>query len=204
MSDELAIAPQRTALLVMDFQNDLVTRGGALTTTDDKALARIAAAMVAAKAAAQTARAAGVAVIHVAVGRRAGEPSANPHMPILRFIATTDALVIGSGGFAFHPDAQPAEGEPVIVKRSISAFAGTELAPMLQGRGIDTLVLCGFATHMVVEGTARDAADRGYRTIVLEDCSASGGLDRHEAALANITMIGEVRDGKAFAAALAG
>jgi nicotinamidase-related amidase len=75
---------------------------------------------------------------------------------------------------------------------------------MLQGRAIDTLVLCGFATHMVVEGTARDAADRGYRAIVLEDCSASGGLDRHEAALANIAMIGEVSNSKAFADALAG
>ena len=181
-----------------------MTKGGALTTTDAEALARIAAAMVAAQAAAQAARAAGVAVIHVAVGRSTGEPPANPHMGILQFVANTDALVIGSEGFAFHPEAQPAEGEPVIVKRSISAFAGTELAPLLQGRGIDTLVLCGFATHMVVEGTARDAADRGYRAIVLADCSASGGLDRHEAALANIAMIGEVSDGQAFAAALAG
>jgi nicotinamidase-related amidase len=203
MSDQLAIDPARSALLVMDLQNDLVTRGGVMTTTDEEALSRIDAAIAAAKAAMQAARAAGMAVIHVAVGRSEGEPPVNPHLPILQFIAKTDALLIGSDGFAFHPDVQPVPGEPVIVKRSVSAFAGTELAPLLQGRGVDTLVLCGFATHMVVIGTARDAADRGYRVIVLSDCCASGGVDRHEAALENIAMIGSVSDGQAFASALA-
>jgi nicotinamidase-related amidase len=203
MSDQLAIDPGRSALLVMDLQNDLVSRGGVMTTTDEEALTRITAAIRATKAAMEAARAAGMAVIHVAVGRNAGEPPVNPHLPILQFLAKTDALVIGSEGFAFHPDVQPADGEPVIVKRSVSAFAGTELAPLLQGRGIDTLLLCGFATHMVVVGTARDAADRGYRVIVLSDCCTSGGLDRHEAALANIAMIGSVSDWQAFAAALA-
>jgi nicotinamidase-related amidase len=123
-------------------------------------------------------------------------------MPIQQFIAKANALVIGTEGYALHPDLQPAEGEYVVIKGGISAFAGTALAPMLQGRGIDTVVLCGFATHMVVVGTARDAADRGYRAIVLEDCCASGGLDRHQAALANIAMIGAISDSKTFAAAL--
>ncbi len=202
MSPELVIDPRRTALLLMDFQNDIVAKGGPLAPSDDEPLGRIAAAMTAASVAAQAARVANVLVVHIAVGRHAGEPPANPHMPILQFIANANALVIGTKGYAFHPDAQPAEGESVVVKRGISAFAGTELAPMLQGRGIETVVLCGFATHMVVVGTARDAADRGYQTIVLEDCCASGGLDRHQAALENIAMIGAISDGKTFAAAL--
>lgn len=203
MSRELAIDSRRSALLLMDFQNDIVAKGGALAPSDDEALSRIAAAMAASGAAAKAARAAGVLVVHVAVGRRAGEPPANPYMPILQFIANADALVIGSQGHAFHADAQPADGEPVVVKRGVSAFAGTELAPMLQGRGIDMVVLCGFATHMVVVGTARDAADRGYQTIVLGDCCTSGGLARHEAALENIAMIGAISDSKTFASVLA-
>jgi nicotinamidase-related amidase len=202
MSAEHVIDPRRTGLLLMDFQNDIVAKGGSLAPSDDEAFGRIAAAIASANVAAQAARTAGVAVIHVAVGRQDGEPAPNPHMPIQQFIAKANALVIGTEGYALHPDLQPAEGEYVVIKGGISAFAGTALAPMLQGRGIDTVVLCGFATHMVVVGTARDAADRGYRAIVLEDCCASGGLDRHQAALANIAMIGAISDSKTFAAAL--
>ena len=202
MSDDLSIDNNRTALLLMDFQNDIVTKGGALAASEDEALERIDKAIAAANNVANTVRRAGIPVIHVAFGRMSGDPPQNPHMPIQRFIAQTDALVLGSDGFAFHPNAQPIPGETVIVKRSVSAFAGTELASQLQGRGVDTIVLCGFATHMVVVGTARDAADRGYRTIVLEDCCASGGLDRHTAALENIGMVGEVSNSQDFMAAI--
>jgi len=202
MSDDLSVDNNRTALLLMDFQNDIVTKGGALAASEDEALERIGKAIAAANNVANSARGAGIPLIHVAVGRKSGDPPQNPHMPIQRFIAQTDALVHGSDGFAFHPNAQPSPGETVIVKRSVSAFAGTDLAPHLQGRGIDTIVLCGFATHMVVIGTARDAADRGYRVIVLEDCCASGGVDRHTAALENIGMIGEVNSSQDFMAAI--
>ena len=202
MSDDLSIDTNRTALLLMDFQNDIVTNGGALAASEDEALERIDKVIATANNVANIARGAGIPVIHVAVGRMSGDPPQNPHMPIQRFIAQTDALVHGSDGFAFHPNAQPGPGETVIVKRSVSAFAGTDLAPQLQGQGIDTIVLCGFATHMVVEGTARDAADRGYRVIALEDCCASGGLDRHTAALENIGMIGEVRNSQDVVAAI--
>lgn len=201
MLDELSIDKIRTALFLMDFQNDIVAKGGALAPSEDDALDRIAAAIAAASAAANAARAAGIPVIHIAVGRKSGDPPQNPHMPIQKFIAQANVLVEGSDGFAFHPNARPQIGETVIVKRSVSAFAGTELAPLLQGQSIDTVVLCGFATHMVVVATARDAADRGYRVIVLEDCCASGGLERHKAALENIGMIGEVNNIKNFAAA---
>jgi nicotinamidase-related amidase len=203
MTDELSVDKTRTALLLMDFQNDIVAKGGALAPPEDEALERVAAAIDAASAAASAARAAAIPVIHIAVGRRADDAPQNPHMPILKFIAQENVLVEGSDGFAFHPNARPQKGEAVIVKRGISAFAGTELAPLLQGQGIDTVILCGFATHMVVVGTARDAADRGYRVIALEDCCASGGLERHTAALENIGMIGEVSNMKTFAAAAA-
>ena len=64
MSDQLAIDPARSALLVMDLQNDLVSRGGVMTTSDEEALTRIDAAIAAAKAAARAARAAGMADVH--------------------------------------------------------------------------------------------------------------------------------------------
>ena len=202
MSNDLSIDVARTALLLMDFQNDIVAKGSALAPSEDEPLARIAAAMTAANVAAEAARVAGVPVIHVALGRRSGEPPVNPSVPILQFIAKANVLVEGSEGFAFHPDARPQEGEAVIVKPGISAFAGTELGPLLRGKDINTIVLCGFATHMVVVGTAREAADNGFRVVVLADGCSSGGLSRHKAALENIAMIGAISDSAGFAAAL--
>jgi nicotinamidase-related amidase len=61
-----------------------------------------------------------------------------------------------------------------------SAFAGTELGRLLIRQGISTLVLARFSTSFVVEGTARDMVDRGYRVIVLEDCFASQTEDMHQ------------------------
>jgi nicotinamidase-related amidase len=75
---------------------------------------------------------------------------------------------------------RPDPGEIVVYKRSVSALAGTELDRLLRLRDINTLVLTGVATHFAVEGTAREAVDRGYRVIVLEDCCASRERDVHD------------------------
>ena len=204
MSEQLVLEKQRSALLVMDFQNDIVSRGGLLTPAEDDedAWQRIDGAIAAAKHATDAARKAGMLVVHVAVGRQPGAPAANPHSPLLQYMLKVNALVEGTHGFDFHPDARPEPGETVIVKRGISALAGSELGPLLKGRGIDTLVLTGFATHMVIVGTAREAVDYGWRVVVLEDCCASGGQNRHDAALENLRMLCEVTDSKNFKAAL--
>lgn len=202
MGETLSVDPARSALLLMDFQNDIAAKGGKMAPSEDEALARFADAMKVAREAADAARKAKLPVFHIAVGRPSGAPPHNPHAPMFQFMAGQDALAEGSEGFSFHPGMDPAPGDRVIVKRGVSAFAGTELGPMLQGMGIDTLVLCGFVTHWVVEGTARDAADRGYRVIVLEDGCASGGVDNHRAALENIAFIGTVASSAAFTSAL--
>ncbi|MBX6379025.1 MAG: cysteine hydrolase [Clostridia bacterium] len=75
----------------------------------------------------------------------------------------------GTWGAEIHEAVAPQPGDVVIGKSRISAFAGTDLQGILQIRGIDTLVLMGVVTNFVVEGTARDAVDRGYRVVIPED-----------------------------------
>ena len=70
-----------------------------------------------------------------------------------------------------------------MVKRGVSAFAGADLDLVLKAKGIQVLVLTGFATNFVMEGTARDAVDRGYAAIVLKDCCASFSDEMHRFAL---------------------
>ena len=75
----------------------------------------------------------------------------------------------------------------MVTRRGVSAFYGSDLAALLATGGIDTLLLSGVATNFVVEGTAREAADRGYNVVIVGDCCASASQETHDAAL-NTTL----------------
>lgn len=188
----------RSALLVMDFQNDLVdsrgkfgAHGAAAHVKEKKVLENVAKAIA-------SARKRRLLVIHVAVAYRQGHPELNVQAPLFAGVKEADALIENTWGAAFHPAVQPREGEPVVIKRGVSAFAGTDLDLILRARGIDVLILTGFATNFVVEGTARDAVDRGYAATVLKDCCASFSEEMHvftlEQVLPRLITVSELQD----------
>jgi len=177
------LVPGRTVLLSMDFQRDIALPDGGAAPDDEAALERFAAAVDRAAEALEAARTGGTWVGHVRVILRLDEPAANRHSPMTRFLLDRELLREGSEGAEFVPALAPRPGEWVITKRMVSAFAGTDLDAALRNQGVDTLVLMGLVTHFVVEGTAREAADRGYRVVVLHDACASGAPERHTAAL---------------------
>src|SRR5262249_57808048 len=80
-------------------------------------------------------------------------------------------LFAGSVG-SIHPAVAPSEGDLVVTKSRINAFAGTDLALLLRARDIDTLVLFGIATSGVVLATTLAAADADYRLFIVKDCCA--------------------------------
>lgn len=131
-------------------------------------------------------------MVHVRHAYRPGYVDGMAHMPMLQFTKKIGALIDGSPGATIDPRVAPRSDELVITKRAISAFAGTELDPVLRSRGIDTVVLAGVVTHYVVEGTARHAADLGYRFIVLADACASADPARHDNALKNLGPLGNI------------
>lgn len=89
----------------------------------------------------------------------------------------------------------PREGELVIDKNASSPFNGTGVDQLLRNLGLETLVLVGMATDMCVETTARDAADRGFNVVVVEDAVATFYERHHVAALSAIARIyGQVWD----------
>ncbi|MGH6657850.1 MAG: cysteine hydrolase family protein, partial [Actinocrinis sp.] len=75
-----------------------------------------------------------------------------------------------------HPAVEPLPGEPLVVKRRVSAFAGSDLDVLLRGLGVGHLVLTGIATSGVVLSTLRQAADLDFELTVLSD----GCLDRDQ------------------------
>jgi nicotinamidase-related amidase len=96
------------------------------------------------------------------------------------FANAPDRSVEGTWESEFYEPVRPLPGEIVVYKRSVSALAGTELDRLFRLRDINTLVLTGVATQFAVEGTAREAVDRGYRVVVLEDCCASRVKNVHD------------------------
>jgi nicotinamidase-related amidase len=151
-----------TALLVMDVQQGIVDRFGG----DEGYLPRLAAAV-------QAARGAGIRVIYVVVGFRAGYPEVSERNKSFAAIAGTGRFADGDPGAAIHPAVAPAPGDIIVTKRRVSAFTGSDLEVVLRAAGVDHLVLTGIATSGVVLSTLRQAADLDYRLTVL----ANGCLD---------------------------
>jgi nicotinamidase-related amidase len=82
-------------------------------------------------------------------------------------------LVRGEHGHDIIDELKPAPGEPVVDKPGKGAFYATDLDAMLKNRGISQLVVCGVTTEVCVHTTVREANDRGYDCLVLEDCTGS-------------------------------
>jgi nicotinamidase-related amidase len=92
------------------------------------------------------------------------------------------------------PDVGPQPGDILITKRQWGAFYGTELDLQLRRRGVQTIVLGGIATNFGVESTARDAYERGYAQVFVEDAMTSLSAEAHEFVVKNIfPRIGHVR-----------
>lgn len=148
----------RTALLSMDLQLNHLAH------TPAEYLPRAVRAH-------DTARSAGIPVIHVALQLRPGHIDAHPRNKIFGSLPS-HLFTADDPGAAIHPDAAPAQGEIVVHKNRVSAFAGNNLQQILDAQDIGHLVLAGIATSGVVLSTALQAADLDYRTTVLSDACA--------------------------------
>jgi nicotinamidase-related amidase len=163
------------ALILLDVQNELVDPAGAVGShglagrvAEHKMLLTTGRLLTAAREAA-------VPVVHVGNGFRDGHPEVDEANPLTAAAKAGNEFVLGSWGAQFHPEVAPQPGEYTVMKSGMSAFAGTALDPLLTVLRVRTLLLCGLVTNIAVEGTARDAADRGYRPVVVSD--ACVGLD---------------------------
>ncbi|KIL35937.1 hypothetical protein SD71_11235 [Cohnella kolymensis] len=176
----------KTAILFMDFVNDVVHPEGKFAAMGVAAHLEQTRTIENAEKALVAARTKGLPVIHVRVAFRPGHRELNGDVPFWAGVIQGDALVEGTWGTEFLKALAPVENEVVMIKRGVSAFNDTELARYLTFKGIQTLVLAGVATNWVVEATTRDAADLGYTLVVLQDCCGSFNEELHSFSVQNI------------------
>jgi len=210
---EFEFDPRSCALMIIDMQRDFVDSGGfGEALGNDVSLLRKAIAPTGRVL--EAARRREMLVIHTREGHRP-DLSDLPQSKKLRGRLKSGIgdpgpmgriLVRGEYGHDIVDQLKPAPGEPVVDKPGKGAFYATDLDSMLHNRGIRQIVVCGVTTEVCVNTTVREANDRGYDCLVLEDCVGSYFPEFQTAALNMIKaqggIFGWVSDSRRFLAGL--
>jgi nicotinamidase-related amidase len=188
----LELDPRRTAVVVIDLQKGIVRFAGATNPTES----------VIANAARLVDRARQVGALPVLVHVGGAADGAD------RLKAMSDQPMRAVGQMPpdwseLIPELNRQPGDIVVLKRQWGAFYGTDLDLQLRRRGQNCIVLCGIATEIGVESTARDAYERGYQLIFAADAMTGSSAEGHANSIQRIfPRLGRVRSTDEVLAAL--
>lgn len=181
MTDD--IDPKTTALVAIDLQHGIVALNTLPHTSSEvvEGTRKIADAL----------RAKGGTVVFVRV---ANAPDGSDALAPLTDAAPAPTAARPANWSQLVAELGVQDSDVIVTKRQWGAFYGTDLELHLRRRGIKTIILTGIATHIGVESTARDAYERGFDQVFVEDATASPSEEAHNATFKFVLpRIGRVR-----------
>jgi nicotinamidase-related amidase len=184
MTETLQLDPAKTAVVLIEFQNDFTSEGGVLHEAVSPVMEKTG-MLANTVALVDAARKAGATIMHAPItfAEGYGEISSHPY-GILKGVVDGNAFVKDSWGATIVDDLSPQHGDIVVEgKRGLDTFASTNLDFILRSKGITTIVLGGFLTNCCVESTMRTGYENGYRVITLTDCLAATSQAEHDNAI---------------------
>ncbi len=195
----LSIDPKKTAAVIIDMQRDFLEPGGFGETLGND-VSQLRVAIGPCQQLLSGLRSCGMLIIHTREGHRPDLSDAppskiergSPKSRIGDLGPMGRILIRGEPGHDIIEELSPQANEPVVDKPGKGAFYATDLGSILHARGIDTLLVCGVTTEVCVHTTVREANDRGYRCIVLSDCTASYFPEFHEMGLKMVAAQGGI------------
>ena len=194
----LDLDPARSALIIQDMQNDVLSEGGAFAESGSPQHAREQNVVENIRRLAEVCRARGVMVVHVHFLVESGSPGLTLNAPLFEGLADANALVRGTWGAAPVESLEPKPGDHVVTKMRMSAWEDSSLETVLKSGGRDILIDTGAWTNMSVEHTARTGADKGYYMVVPEDACSTMNADWHSKsigyALQNVAIVTRTDD----------
>ena len=183
---------KHSALLVLDFINDIVHVDGKFTATAN--FVKEHQVIDHANQVIAYARQNEIPIVFVKVGFNTGYPECPTHSPVFGRAKEFNALQLNTWGTEFHEKMDIKPQDLVITKHRVSAFYATPLEAFLRANQIHTLIITGVSTDMAVQTTAREAHDRDYKVVIVADACGAGSLESHQSTLKGLERIGVVTD----------
>ena len=166
MAVTFALDAKKTALLVYDVVNEMADAGGAFY---DPSVSRVLSPI---QRMLSSCRTMGIPVFYT-VPASEGPEDMGIMATFYPELAARGLFRTGSRGSEVHSSIKPEKGDTVLAKPRYGAFYGTRLHQILRRKGIDTILLCGISTQVGCSTTAREAASRDYRVVMVKDACLS-------------------------------